>query len=204
MSRYDEGLIAPKTLTDRETELLLRTTGERRGGFRDHLLFSMALGTALREHELVALNMGDVYDDDGRPRRRVALTVFKRSNEDRTLQQIILNETVRAKLAKYRGWKQRAGESVASDAPVFVSRNRNRLSTRQVRRLMHVWQDRAGVEANLSFHGLRHTACSNLYRGQKCIKAVARFARHKSLRSSDRYTHLSDQELNLAVQRLPC
>ena len=204
MSRYDEGLTAPKTMTDRETELLLRTTGERRGGFRDHLLISMALGTALREHELVALNVGDVYDDAGSPRRRVPLKVFKRSNEDRGLQQMLLNEKLRAKLAKFRGWKERSGESLATDAPLFVSRKHRRLSTRQVRRLIHVWQQRAGVEANLSFHGLRHCALTNFYRQTKCIKAVAKFARQKSTRSADRYTHLSDQELTLGVQRLPC
>ena len=204
MSRYDEGLTAPKTLTDRETDLLLRTTGERRGGFRDHLLISMALGTALREHELVALNMGDVYDDAGVPRRRVPLKVFKRSNEDHDLQQVLLNETVRSKLARFRGWKSRAGESLAADAPLFVSRKHGRLSTRQVRRLIHVWQDRAGVEADLSFHGMRHTSISRLYRDKKCIKAVARFARHASTRSSERYTHISDQELAAAVERLPC
>ena len=130
MSRYDEGLTAPKTLTDRETALLLRTTGERRGGFRDHLLFSMALGTALREHELVALDMRDVYDDEGTPRRRVVLRTFKRSNPDRNMQQVLLNETVRAKLVKYRGWKMRHGEAVDGDAPVFVSRHGKRLSTR--------------------------------------------------------------------------
>src|SRR5437879_11559783 len=138
MSRYDEGLIAPKTLTDRETDLLLRASGERRGGFRDHLLFSIALGTALREHELVGLDVGDVYDEDGTPRRRVTLRVFKRSNPDRTMQSVVLIETKRAKLAKFRGWKERRGESLERNTPLFVSRHRARLSTRQVRRLIHV------------------------------------------------------------------
>jgi integrase/recombinase XerC len=85
-----------------------------------------------------------------------------------------------------------------------VSRKNGRLSTRQVRRLIHVWQERAGVEADLSFHGLRHTALTNFYRDTKCIKSVAKLARQKSTRSADRYTHLSDQELTLGVQRLPC
>lgn len=204
MSRYDEGVIAPKTLTDRETTLLLRATGERRGGFRDHLLFSLTLGTALREHEVVALDMRDVFDDAGTPRHRVALRVFKRSNPDRTMQQVVLNETIRAKLTKYRAWKARKGESLAGDAPLFVSRHSKRLSKRQVRRLIHVWQDRAGVEANLGFHALRHTAITGLYRGKRCIKAAARFARHASTRSTDRYTHISDEELEQAVQALRC
>ena len=204
MSRYDDGLTAPKTLTDRETTLLLRTSGERRGGFRDHLLISLALGTALREHELVALDMRDVFDDGGTPRHRVALRVFKRSNPDRAMQQIVLNETVRAKLTKYRAWKSRKGESIDGGAPLFVSRHGKRLSTRQVRRLIHVWQDRAGVEANLGFHALRHTAISGIYRNRRCIKAAARFARHASTRSTDRYTHISDEELVQAVQSLRC
>jgi integrase/recombinase XerC len=204
MSRYDEDLLAPKTLTDHETELLLRATGERRGGFRDHLLFAFALGTGLREHELVALNVGDVFDESGIPRRRVALSVFKRSNDNPELQQVLLSERLRAKLAKFYGWKVRDGESVAAEAPLFVSRKSNRLSTRQVRRLIHVWQDRAGVEAKVGFHAFRHTACVNLYRGTKDIKAVQRFARHKSLRSTNRYTHVSDEELGRLVQHLPC
>ena len=204
MSRYDAELTAPKTFTDRETDLLLRVTGDRRGGFRDHLLISMALGTGLREHELVGLNVGDVFDDAGVAKHRVQLEVFKRSNDNRDQQQILLNKTLRAKLTKYRSWKMRAGESVAADAPLFVSRKHARLSTRQFRRLIHVWQQRAGIEADLGVHGLRHTACSNVYRDKRCIKAVARFARHASTRSSDRYTHISDQELADTVERIAC
>src|SRR5258706_2639576 len=139
MSRYDEGILAPRTFTDHETDLLLRKTGERRGGFRDHLLFAIALGTGLREHEIVALNVGDFFDETGALARRLQLSIFKRSNDDENLQQVHLTSPrLRAKLEKFRQWKMRKGESVAPDAPLFVSRKSNRLSTRQVRRLIHV------------------------------------------------------------------
>lgn len=42
-------------------------TGEDRAGYRDHLLYAMTLGTRLREHELIALSVGDVLRE-GRPR----------------------------------------------------------------------------------------------------------------------------------------
>jgi hypothetical protein len=48
-------------------------TGEHREGSRDHCIFAAALGTALREHEIAALNVGDVLHEDGRVRRPIAL-----------------------------------------------------------------------------------------------------------------------------------
>jgi integrase/recombinase XerC len=46
MAAYVESVRrAPRTLTDREQRALLRVTGEHRSGFRDHLLYAMALGT---------------------------------------------------------------------------------------------------------------------------------------------------------------
>ena len=40
---------------------------------RDHLIFSLALGTGLRLAEIVGLNVGDVFTGDGKPRSRIRL-----------------------------------------------------------------------------------------------------------------------------------
>ncbi|HPM53167.1 MAG TPA: hypothetical protein PK282_13135, partial [Rhodoglobus sp.] len=79
---YAESTRTPRTLTDAEQARLLKVTGEHARGFRDHVLLSFALGTALREAELLALNVGDVFGVEGKARRRVQLRVFKRSNDD--------------------------------------------------------------------------------------------------------------------------
>jgi len=71
--------VVPRTLTELEQKLILKTTGEHRDGYRDHVIISLALGTGLREHELLTLDCGDVFAEDGRARRRVSLRVFKRS-----------------------------------------------------------------------------------------------------------------------------
>ena len=74
MTAYADAIAKPpRTLTDLEQKLILKTTGEHRDGFRDHVIISLALGTGLREHELLALDCGDVYAEDGRARRRVTL-----------------------------------------------------------------------------------------------------------------------------------
>jgi integrase len=204
MSRYDENLTAPRTLTEREQRALLRTSGEHRSGFRDHMVFSLALGTALREHEIVGLDVGDVFDEAGRARRRVPLRVFKRSNMKFSMQQISLNEAVRAKLEKFRGWKKTSGESIAPAAPLFISRKGNRLSTRQVRRLVHLWQNRAGADITHNFHSLRHTSITNYYRLKPDPRATQGFSRHASLRQVERYTHPSDEDHARTIQGLIC
>lgn len=153
----------PKTLTDIEQRLLLKTSGEHRAGFRDYIIFNIALGTGLREHEILALNIGDVFNTGGRVRRRVQLRVFKRSSKDVNYQEVLLPDSLRNKLNKYFGWKRRKGEDISEAAPLFLSRNGRRFSARQLRHIFGVWQKRAGFDRHFSFHSLRHSACSNLY-----------------------------------------
>jgi len=60
--------LSPPTLTTAEQAAVLAVTAVHR---RDHLLYSLALGTGLRLAEFVGLDVGDVYFLEGRPRSRV-------------------------------------------------------------------------------------------------------------------------------------
>ena len=92
-----------RTLTELEHRQLLAVTGERRDGYRDHVLYSMALTTGLREHELAGLEVGDVFESNGQARKRIALLVFKRSSDAPAQQDVIVPEALRAKLEKFWG-----------------------------------------------------------------------------------------------------
>jgi integrase/recombinase XerC len=195
---------APKTLTEREQQLLLKVTGEHRAGFRDHLVYSLALATGLREHELVALDVGDVFEAEGRAKRRITLRVFKPSSDDPARQEVFLSDALRAKLDKFRAWKARERESLTPSAPLLVSLRGTRLSTRQLRHGFAVWQERAGFDRHLCFHALRHSACSSVYRKSKDIRLTQRFARHKSILTTAIYSHPTDEDLARAVAELLC
>jgi integrase/recombinase XerC len=194
----------PRTMTRHEQTLLLRTTGQRCNGYRDHVILALALATGLREHELVALNVGDVRSAEGKARRRVPLRVFKGSHDDTQGQEVVLGSGIQAKLEKFFGWKRREEETLTPDAPLFVSRKGNRLSTRQVRHAFGVWQERAGFERRFSFHSVRHTAITNVYEITHDIRLAQRFARHRSITSTQIYTHPSDEALLRAVEDLLC
>jgi site-specific recombinase XerC len=178
-----------RTLTEHEQRQLLSVTSEQRDGYRDHVLYSMALATGLREHEIAGLEVGDAFETDGKAKKRIALRVFKRSSDAPAQQDVIVPEGLRAKLEKFWGWKAWERESLAPGAPLFASNRGTRLSTRQLRHGFAVWQRRAGFDRHVSFHVLRHSACSAVYRKTKDIRLTQRFARHKSILTTAVYSH---------------
>lgn len=195
----------PRTLTDIEQARLLKITGEHRDGFRDHVVLSLALGTALRQHELAALDVGDVVNESGRVRRVVTLRVFKRSSSDPAGQEIVIPDACWYKLTKFIAWKRGRGESLEPDAPLFVSRRGLRIATRTLRAMFQRWQLQAGVDRVFSFHALRHTSLTNAYRREsRDIGLVQRMARHKNVETTMIYTAPSDQDVEDAFRRQPC
>jgi site-specific recombinase XerC len=205
MTTYTGTISRPaRTLTENEQRLLLKVTGQRLDGFRDHVIFSVALGVGLRAHEILALNVGDVFDAAGHAKRRVVLRVFKRASDDPAPQEVMLPDLVRTKLEKLMAGRRRAGEVTDLDTPIFVSRLGRRLSTRQLRHAFAVWQKRCGFDRHFSVHCLRHSSCTAVYRASRDIRLTQRFARHKSILSTAIYTHPSDEDLLRTVQSLIC
>ncbi|MBI5549514.1 MAG: tyrosine-type recombinase/integrase [Deltaproteobacteria bacterium] len=194
----------PRTLTEIEQARLLKVTGEHRDGFRDHVIFALALGTGLREHEIAALDVGDVLLEDGRIRRRLSLRTFKRSTTEPAPQEVFLPDSLWYKLAKFVSWKRSRGESLDPHAALFVSRRHDRIATRTLRHLFRVWQERAGFDRFFSFHALRHSSLTNAYRATRDIRLVQRIARHKSVETTTIYAEPTDEDILRAVRELPC
>jgi integrase/recombinase XerC len=194
----------PRAMVEEEVEKVLKTSGEDPEYMRDHVLLSLPFGTALRIHEVVALDVGDVAHPDGRARRFVQLRVFKGAKRLGGTQEIELPETAQMKIEAYLIYRRRRGEVLTPQTPLFLSRFGRRLSVRQGRRLFSQWQDEAGLERHFTFHAIRHTACTGLYDATKDIRAVQEFARHRSIATTQMYTHISRSRLSRALQRLPC
>ena len=194
----------PRTLSGLEQARLLKITGEHRAGFRDHVIIAVALGTALREHEIAGLDVGDILHSDGRVRRRFPLRIFKRSTDDGADQDVFVPDSLWRKLGKYISWKRAQGESLAPDAPLFISRRRQRIATRTLRYLFRLWQTRAGFDHLFNLHAARHTSLSNLYSATRDLLLVQRVARHKSVVTTSIYAGPSDDDIFHAVAQLPC
>jgi integrase/recombinase XerC len=203
LSYADRTKRPPKILSDAEQKRLLKVSGEHAEDFRDHMIFSLALGCALREHEIVGLDVGDVADERGlKAHRAIDLRVFKGARREKGVQRVQVPDGTYYKLAKYLAHRFRTWRPMPTE-PLFPTRQSARLSTRRVRELFAEWQQRAGFEHRYSFHALRHTSLTNVYRATKNIRLVQRVARHASLNTTVIYEHASDSEVASAVRGLP-
>ena len=208
---YVEQARPPKTLTDRERAKLLKTMGEHRAGLRDRLIVSFGLGCALRESEIVALDVGDVAKamPGGvlEPKRIIQLRTFKRAGNGEGLapqfQRVHVGDETFYLLKKYL--KVTFGDQdVSADMgrPLFPTRQSPRLTDRQVRRMFDGWQKKAGFDQHYCFHHLRHTAITDVWRSTGNLRLAQRVARHVNVFTTTRYVHPSDEDMARAVKGL--
>jgi site-specific recombinase XerC len=192
---------APETMTAAEQARLLRVTAAHDDP-RDHVLYSMALGTGLRLRELLGLNVGDVSPDGRDVRRRVALDPATTKGGRRG--EVFLPARLLPKLRRFLAWKRRVGQPLDPEAPLFVSAQGRRLSPRAAQWRFAWWQRRAGFDRVYNFHAMRHSAITSVYRATRNLFLAQRFARHASPITTIVYTHPSDEELYRGIRDLPC
>ena len=192
--------LSPPTLTHGEQKAILRATAPN---LRDHLIYSLALGTGLRLAEIVGLNVGDVYTPDGRPRTRVLLRpeIAKGGRAG----DVFLPDSLVAKFRRFWVCKHRRREGLRPENPLLCSQGgRRRLSPRRVQFAFRTWQVKAGFDRLYPFHGLRHTAVTNVYRRSRDLFLAQRFARHVSPLTTTIYTHVSDEEMFERLRGMEC
>ncbi len=192
--------LSPQTLTLAEQRAILRATA---GNLRDHLIYSLALGTGLRLAEIVGLNVGDVYGPDGKPKNRIRLRpeIAKGGRAG----DVFLPDSLVRKFRRYRKHKRRIGHGLTSGDPLFYSQGgKRRISLRRVQFAFRTWQVKAGFDRLYPFHALRHTAVTNVYRASRDFFPAQRVARHVRPLTTTIYTHPSDQELWQGIRQLHC
>ena len=192
---------APETMTAAEQARLLRATSAHDDP-RDHVLYSMALGTGLRLRELLGLNVGDVSFEGREVRHRVVLDPATTKGGRRG--EVFLPARLITKLRRFLAWKRRVGQSLEKDAPLFVSAQGRRLSPRAAQWRFAWWQRRAGFDRRYNFHCLRHTSVTAVYRMTRDLFLAQRFARHASPLTTVVYTHPSDEEMYARLRDLTC
>jgi integrase len=191
--------LSPPTLTHSEQKAILRATACNP---RDHIIYSLALGTGLRLAEIVGLTVGDVYIEDRIPRTRLRIRpeIAKGGRKG----DVFLPDALMGKLRKFWRHKAKRREGLQPSDPLFCSQSRVRISKRRVQFAFRTWQVKAGFDRLYPFHALRHTAVTNVYRASRDLFLAQRFARHVSPLTTTVYTHPSDEELFNRIRNLTC
>jgi len=189
-----EGVSAPKTHStlpvflsvDEVIHLLSNVEGEESRALRDRAALELLYATGIRVGELSGLNIRDV-DLSGQTVR-----VRGKGRVERDVP--ITNHGTEA-LKQYLESRRAAGENLGSDDPVFLNTRGGRLSDRSMRRIVDKWVNKAAIQANVSPHTLRHSFATHLLAGGADLRAIQELLGHKSLSTTQKYTHVGIEKL---------
>jgi integrase/recombinase XerC len=190
--RLDKKL--PHFLTLPQVETLLDAPGGATApGRRDRAILETIYSAGLRVSELVGLNVEDVNLTDG------VLIIRGKGMKERLA---LLGPHALAALQAWlvdRTHFLEAGAAAAGDA-VFLNKNGTRLTTRSVGRLLEKYLRQANLDPRTTPHTLRHSFATHLLDNGADIRGVQELLGHKSLTTTQVYTHISTKRLTEGFQ----
>ncbi len=156
-------------------------------GLRDHAILETMYSAGLRVSEVVGLNDGDLEFEEGIARVR------GKGRKERLSP--LGSYAVDALHAYMRVRVLSPKEATGREAPVFVNRFGSRLTTRSVGRLLEKYIAEQGLDSRTTPHTLRHSFATHLLDRGADIRSVQELLGHKSLVTTQIYTHLSTANL---------
>ncbi len=184
----------PHVLSTEEIGRLLRAPPtDDPMGLRDRAILETMYSAGLRISETVGLNDADLDLNEG------IVRVRGKGKRERL-----------APLGSYaaravRRWLQvrrlQPGLAAAPDRPVFVNRFGRRLTTRSVARMLEKYLRKTGLDRRTTPHTLRHSFATHLLDRGADIRSVQELLGHKSLVTTQIYTHVSTAGLRAVYEK---
>jgi integrase/recombinase XerC len=137
--------------------------------------------------EVVGLNDGDLDFDAG------VLRIRGKGRRERLSP--VGSYATRALTQWLKVRKLNSREPSGAAAPVFVNKFGHRLTTRSVARMLEKYLKITGLDARTSPHSLRHSFATHLLDRGADIRSVQELLGHKSLVTTQIYTHVSSAKL---------
>lgn len=177
----------PKAITVADVEKLLAAPeASTLLGCRDRAMLETLYSTGIRVSELVGINMNDI-DEPGQ-----ALIVSGKGRRERIVP--LGTHALRA-LSDWIATRRRNGHELLSEDPLFINRHGTRISTRSVRRKVSKYLEQARLDPDISPHTLRHSFATHLLDNGADLRAVQELLGHRSLSTTQIYTHLTTQRI---------
>jgi integrase/recombinase XerC len=152
-------------------------------GVRDRAMFETLYGGGLRVSELVGLNLDDLDLETQ------LLRVRGKGRRERLC-------PVGVMAADWIGrWKVLRTPKRTDEPAVFLNRFGTRLTTRSVARLLEEHLVKLGLDPAASPHTLRHSFATHLLDRGADLRSVQELLGHRSLSTTQIYTHVSQERL---------
>ncbi len=182
------GRPVPDVLTSTDVEALLDSAahGTAPEDRRDHVMIELMYAAGLRVSELVSLDVTDVN------LRSATVRTLGKGSKERI---VPLHEVAVSAIESYlQGVRPQLANRAQSDS-MFLGRRGRRLSRQAFwQRLKHV-AARAGINAHITPHTLRHSFATHLLQGGASLRHVQELLGHSSISTTQIYTHLTSEHV---------
>jgi len=174
----------PSFLTVDEVFKLLETpTSDSMYGIRDRAILELLYSSGLRVGELVGIDMVNLDLSGG------VVKVCGKGDKERI---VPVTSTAVEAIREYL--KVREKFNPKGDF-LFVNSRGGRLTARSVARIVKRYSLLSGIDKNVSPHVIRHTFATHLLGGGADLRAIQEMLGHKSLSTTQRYTHASIERI---------
>lgn len=170
----------PEVLSVKEVETLLSAVDDSPAGIRDKAILEILYATGMRASELAGLKTEDVNLDEN------LLRVKGKGRKERL---IPFGEPAARAIRDYLKIRPAVCENL------FVSRQKKLLSRQSVWKVIRKAALAAGLSKNIYPHILRHSFATHLLEAGAGIRIVQELLGHRSLATTQVYTHLDRNRL---------
>ena len=170
----------PEILTGREVELFLKQPDlSDPKGRRDRAMLERLYATGIRVSELIALNLDDLDLDGG-------IIRCTSKGRTRTIPLYAALPSLRDYLYQVRPKLVDAPETAA----LFVNMNGERMSRQGFWKLMKHYQEKAGIQKDVTPHTLRHSFAAHLLESGADLRSIQEILGHADISSTQVYSRL--------------
>ncbi|QNL45840.1 site-specific tyrosine recombinase XerD [Oscillibacter hominis] len=176
----------PQILTSKEVELFLEQPQcVDAKGYRDHAMLELLYATGIRVSELISLNLEDLNLAAG-------LVHCESKGKERI---IPLYHTAVKALQDYVKDIRPQIISDADERALFVNMNGDRMSRQGFWKIIKYYQEKAGIEKDITPHTLRHSFAAHLLENGADLRSIQEMLGHADISSTQIYTHVVKKQL---------
>lgn len=176
----------PEILTGKEVELFLEQPQcVDAKGFRDHAMLELLYATGIRVSELISLDIEDL---------NLAVGVVRCESRGKE-RMIPLYQTAIRALQDYVDSIRPQLIADNSETALFVNMNGERMSRQGFWKIIKHYQEKAGIQKDITPHTLRHSFAVHLLENGADLRSIQEMLGHADISSTQIYTHVVKRQL---------
>lgn len=182
----------PQILTGKEVELLLaQPSGLDAKGLRDKAMLEVMYATGMRVTELIDLNVEDV---------NLELGIIKCTSAKKSRAIPLYPAALRA-LGVYLKEVRLVMVDDPGEKALFVNVGGSRMSRQGFWKILKHYQEKAGIEKDITPHTLRHSFAVHLLENGADLGSLQELMGHSDISSTQMYTHMVNQKLKSVYEK---